>query len=279
MPQTERATFYDQHPFDWAVTGMKADIRSVVSPLLVELIETIPQGSSVIDVGCGPGRVLGFLAERRLSCFGLDRSRVSVVLAAERCRRPCAVADNLQLPIATCSSDIVISDGVIHHTDDPHAAFAENLRILKAGGKMYLGVYKPSGRYPLLYRFPGRWIRSGIVHSWSKPLVVAFAQLPYFVVHYVKSRGQRTWEGARNLFFDYFVTPRVAFLSRAQVEEWSQREGSAVLQYDENRGANVHSFLIQKIAVPSGSGEVSLPDTLRASSAVLRGGHMGQVDE
>jgi SAM-dependent methyltransferase len=248
MPLTERATFYDQHPFDWAVTGAKASIRSVVSPLLVELIESIPQDSVVLDVGCGPGRVLWFLAERKLHCFGLDRSRVSVGLAAERCRRPCAVADNLELPISTASVDVVISDGVIHHTEDPRAALAENLRILKPGGKMYLGVYKPGGRYPLLYRFPGAWIRGGVAHWWSEPLVVAFAEFPYFLVHFVRSRGQRNWQGARNLFFDYFVTPRVAFLSRAQVEEWSQGEGAIVLRYDENRRTNVHSFLIQKAA-------------------------------
>lgn len=254
MAQTERVTFYDQHPFDWAVTGAKADIRSVVSPLLVELIDSISLESVVFDVGCGPGRVLGFLADRRLKCFGLDRSRVSVGLAAERCRRPCAVADNLQLPIATGLVDVVISDGVIHHTEEPGAAFSENLRILKPGGKMYLGVYKPSGRYPLLYRFPGAWIRSGLSHSWSEPLVVAFAQFPYFLVHYMRSRGQRTWQGARNLFFDYFVTPRVAFLSRARVEEWSQAEGAIILRYDENRGANVHSFLIEKTAMMKSTG-------------------------
>lgn len=279
MPQTERATFYDQHPFDWAVTGAKADIRSVVSPLLVELIESIPDVSVVFDVGCGPGRVLGFLAERRLNCFGLDRSRVSVGLAAERCRRPCAVADNLQLPIATGSVDVVISDGVIHHTEDPRAAFSENTRILKAGGKMYLGVYKPSGRYPLLYRFPGAWIRRGVVHSWSEPLVTALAQFPYFLVHYARSRGQRTWQGARNLFFDYFVTPRVAFLSRAQVEGWARQEGAVLLRYDENPGANVHSFLIQKTGIASGSGSDSSLSTASASTNASRNHSKGQRNE
>ena len=86
------------------------------------------------------------------------------------------VADNLRLPFANGIADALISDGVIHHTDDPRSAFAENLRILKPGGQMYLGVYKSSGRYPVLYKFPGDMIRRGLEHSWSRPLVVIFAR-------------------------------------------------------------------------------------------------------
>ena len=271
MPPAEQFTFYDQHPFDWAGTQASANIRDVVSPLLVELIESIPSDSLVFDVGCGPGRVLAFLAQRRLNCFGLDRSRVSLDLATERCDRPCAVADNLQLPIATATVDVVISDGVIHHTENPQGAFLENLRILKPGGKMYLSVYKPSGRYPLLYRFPGTCFRSGLLHAWSKPLVVAFGEFPYFLVHFVRSHGQRTWTGAQNLFFDYFVTPRVAFLSRALVERWAESEGAFVLRYDENRGANVHSFLFQKAAV-SRATRVEAPDAASVENMNLSQG-------
>jgi hypothetical protein len=64
----------------------------------------------------------------------------------------------------------------------------------------------------------------------------------------VRSKGQRTWSGARNLFFDYFVTPRVAFLPRGVVEEWCAKQGVRVVLYDENRGGNVHSFCLAKEA-------------------------------
>ena len=53
---------------------------------------------------------------------------------------------------------------------------------------MYLAVYKPFGRYPLLYKFPGALIRRGLLHEWCRPLVVAFAQVPYFLVHFIRSR-------------------------------------------------------------------------------------------
>jgi SAM-dependent methyltransferase len=246
MAATEQQTFYDQHPFDWAPAGASEDIRSVVSAPLVDLIDSLDPLALVLDVGCGPGRVLGFLARRGIRCIGLDRSSVSLGLAIQRYGRPGAVGDNLHLPFADETADVVISDGVIHHTENPQAAFAENFRILKPGGKMYLAVYKPSGRYPLLYQFPGAWIRAGLRHDWSQPLVVFFFRVPYFLVHFLRSGGKRTWAGARNLFFDYFVTPRVAFLPRNLVEGWCAVAGGRILHYEENRGQNVHSFLVQK---------------------------------
>jgi hypothetical protein len=72
------------------------------------------------------------------------------------------------------------------------------------------------------------------------------ARAPYFFVHFVRSKGQRTWQGARNFFYDYFVTPYVAFVPSATVEGWCAKHAVRVMRYDENRGANVHSFCIVK---------------------------------
>jgi len=246
MATTEQETFYDQHPFDWVPADASEEISTVVSRPLVELIQNLDLQSLVLDIGCGPGRVLGFLAKRGVRCIGLDRSRVSLGLAIQRYRRPGVVADNLHLPLADETADVVISDGVIHHTENPEAAFRENFRVLRSGGRMYLAVYKPSGHYPLLYQFPGALIRAGERHPGLQPLVVLFFRVPYFLVHFVRSKGKRTWAGARNLFYDYFVTPQVAFLPRNLVEGWCSQAGGEILHYEENRGQNVHSFLVQK---------------------------------
>lgn len=250
MTSSETTTFYDQHPFDWVPPDGSEAIDAVVSRPLLELIQKLDPNSLVLDIGCGAGRVLGVLARRGIRCIGLDRSRVSVEMIVERYRRPGVVGDNLHLPFADETADVLISDGVIHHTDDPAAAFAENCRVLKPAGSMYMAVYKPYGRYPWMYEYPGAVIRSGLRHRWASPLVTIFAKVPYFLVHSVRSKGRRTWVGASNLFFDYFVTPRVAFLSRAVVEEWCSKQGVRVVLYDENRGGNVHSFCLAKEGLP-----------------------------
>jgi SAM-dependent methyltransferase len=246
MATTEQHTFYDEHPFDWVPANATEEISTVVSRPLVELIQGLDLQSLVLDIGCGPGRVLGFLARRGVRCIGLDRSRVSLGLAISRYGRPGAVADNLSLPLADGTADVVISDGVIHHTENPYAAFNENFRVLKPGGRMYLAVYKPSGHYPFLYKFPGGLIRAGERHEFLRPFIAIFFGVPYFLVHFMKSKGKRTWTGSRNLFYDYFVTPRVTFLPRELVEDWCSREGANILHYEENRGQNVHSFIIEK---------------------------------
>lgn len=268
MEPSDPTTFYDQHPFDWVPPDSSQEIRSVVSRSLVDLIENLDPSSLVLDIGCGPGRVLGVLARRGIRCIGLDSSRVSVGLAVERYHGPGVVGDNLRLPFADGVADVVISDGVIHHTEDPRAAFTENWRILKPGGLMYLAVYKPSGRYPWLYKYPGALIRRGLRHQSTRPLVTLCAQGPYFLIHFVRSKGKRTWAGARNLFFDYFITPRVAFLPRGVVEKWCAKLGARVALYDENRGANVHSFCLVKEsqAKAPGGPNVSCPLESRMSS-------------
>jgi SAM-dependent methyltransferase len=272
MQSSEPVTFYDQHPFDWVPPGGSEVNDAFVSPPLAELIQGLDPNSLVLDIGCGAGRVLGVLARRAIRCVGLDRSRVSVGMIVERYHRPGVVGDNLHLPFADGTADVVISDGVIHHTDDPAAAFAENCRILKPAGQMYLAVYKPYGRYPWLYKYPGTVIRSGMRRRWAAPLVVLFAQAPYFLFHFVRAKGRRTWAGARNLFFDYFVSPRVAFLSRAMVEGWCAKQGVRVVLYDENRGGNVHSFCLTKENRPIMTPDSHIPSGAEVTMAGSRRG-------
>ena len=102
-----------------------------------------------------PEESSGFSPSAVFTASGSTAARFSIGLATSRYGRPGAVADNLRLPFPDAIADVVISDGVIHHTEDPRGAFAENLRILKPGGRMYLGVYKASGRYRFLYKYPG----------------------------------------------------------------------------------------------------------------------------
>ncbi len=254
MGVAEPRTFYDSYPFDWVQGYSPEELRALISPLLVETIEALRSDELVLDVGCGAGRVLGYMAKRGLRCAAVDLSRESVRRATQRCGRPGAVGDNLRLPIRDAVADLVISDGVAHHTGDPRAAIVENVRVVKPGGRLYLGVYKPGGRYEFLYRWPGSWIRSGLKHGATRPLVYLLAMVPYYAAHAVKSGGRRTWSGAKMLFYDYFASPRVEFLSRETVERWAAEMGLELVEYRTNPGSNVHSFVFRKVGNGSGRG-------------------------
>jgi hypothetical protein len=49
-----------------------------------------------------------------------------------------------------------------------------------------------------------------------------------------------------NLFYDYFVTPLVAFVSQDELDQWSKKCGVEIVDYHPNANLNVHSFLIRK---------------------------------
>lgn len=48
--------------------------------------------------------------------------------------------------------DVVISNGVLHHTSDPEAGYRAILRKVKHGGFVIIGLYNSSGRLQTLYR-------------------------------------------------------------------------------------------------------------------------------
>jgi len=242
----QETTFYDDHPFDWTNGYSLRELDATLAPSLKSFVEDVPSNALVLDIGCGAGRVSSCLTKRRLRTVGLDVSYASVRLMTERTGGLGVVADGLHLPFADGTTDRVIADGVIHHTSDPFQSFAESCRILKSGGLFYAAVYKSNGRYEKLYQFPGSVIRWLIAHGLGSALVHTTLLPIYYGVHLVKSRGKRSWQGARNLFYDYFVTPRVEFLSRDQLEQWSRRCGVDIVDYNPNPALNVHSFLFRK---------------------------------
>jgi SAM-dependent methyltransferase len=247
MSLVKESTFYDDHPFDWFESYQGEDRRKVISPLLLEVIDAVPNGSLVLDVGCGPGRVLSYLGSRGVKCIGFDRSANSISLIVTRHKLPGAVADNLRLPICSGAADLVITDGVLHHTDDPSRAFSEDCRILKSGGRLYLAVYRPGGRYEFVYKYPGSIIRVLVKNPATRWIAHATALPLYFLAHRWKSGSKITWRGGRNLFYDYFASPTVAFLSRKTIENWAAAQGMKSLRYDANPQQNVHCFLLQKL--------------------------------
>jgi ubiquinone/menaquinone biosynthesis C-methylase UbiE len=257
---THETTFYDHHPFDWTEGYSGRELEATLAPLLAAFIQGTPSGALVLDLGCGPGRVMSCLAASRLRAVGLDLSFASVRIMMQRTGKPGVIGNGMQLPFAEGSIDRVIADGVIHHTSDPFAAFAEGCRVLKPQGLFYVAVYKPGGRYQKLYRFPGAVIRSLIKHRAGKALVHATFLPLYYLAHLLKSGGKRSWSGAKNLFYDYFATPIVEFLSHDELDQWSKRCRVEIVDYNSNPPLNVHSFLIRKRTGDAGTASIAPPE-------------------
>jgi ubiquinone/menaquinone biosynthesis C-methylase UbiE len=89
--------------------------------------------ATVLEVGCGEGFVLKFLAERRPSwrLAGCDVNTGAVTYAQSHCPASISfeVADIYHLPMPSRSFDLVICSEVLEHLDDAPAALAELQRI------------------------------------------------------------------------------------------------------------------------------------------------------
>jgi SAM-dependent methyltransferase len=84
---------------------------------------------SVVDVGCGDGRIISFLAARlpQIQFRGFEVPPLRRSLAA-----PVEVFNGRKIPLPDRSVDAVILVDVLHHADDPFALLAEACRVAKS---------------------------------------------------------------------------------------------------------------------------------------------------
>jgi SAM-dependent methyltransferase len=247
--EAKTAAHYNSHPYDYAYSTDPAVIRDYQYPPLREFIDKyVTRGLRVAEIGCGPGRATSYLVLTGADIVAVDISQRSIDLARARCPQATFVtASNLSLPLDSGGFDVVISDGVLHCTPDPRTGFAEDARITRAGGIFYLAVYNPDGYYRFMYQEVGSVFRRIEKNIFGKVFLFLTAVPAYWVLHLIKSRGKRTWNGAVNLFYDYFITPHASFHSHAEVCEWARQENLDLVNYDSSRG-NVHAFIFKKPA-------------------------------
>jgi SAM-dependent methyltransferase len=93
------------------------------------LSQAIPQGASVLDVGCGDGTLASILLQSRpdLSLQGLE------VLVREQPRIQVQQFNGVHLPCGDHSFDIVMFVDVLHHTSDPMILLREAVRVARIG--------------------------------------------------------------------------------------------------------------------------------------------------
>jgi SAM-dependent methyltransferase len=123
------------------------------------LDEQLPDGAVVLEAGCGTGQLSNFLGMSwRRRVFGGDICMNSLRLAnGFRDRYRVVNAAFLQMnlfrpPFRDESLDVIISNGVLHHTGDPRGGFEALARKLKPGGLILIGLYNSMARLPTLWR-------------------------------------------------------------------------------------------------------------------------------
>ncbi|PYR59800.1 MAG: 2-polyprenyl-3-methyl-5-hydroxy-6-metoxy-1,4-benzoquinol methylase [Acidobacteria bacterium] len=149
--------FYEHAPFPGypprdSLQALRARAeRSVFARLLDR---AIPSDARIVEIGCGTGQMCVYLARADRVIIGADLTRAALRLGAAAARRfgldrVQFVETDLQRPgIKKASFDVVYSSGVLHHTPNPRAAFAQLAALVRPGGTIVLGVYNAFARVP-----------------------------------------------------------------------------------------------------------------------------------
>jgi carbamoyltransferase len=145
--------FYEKTPFPNYdnVDDVPALLEKARRGLFARLLnEQIPFDARVVEIGCGTGQLTNFLAIAHRSVLGTDMCGNS--LAREFAKknsidRVAFAQMNLLRPgLRDGFFDFVISNGVLHHTNDARSAFARISRLAKPGGYVIVGLYSAYSR-------------------------------------------------------------------------------------------------------------------------------------
>ena len=117
-----------------------------------KLDDEIPMGSNVLEVGCGTGQMSIALSRYARKIYGIDLSKGSLIEAknfinSNNIKSVYLFRMNIfKLFFEKNTFDIIISNGVLHHTYNPKLAFSKLVQILKPGGIIIIGLYHRYGR-------------------------------------------------------------------------------------------------------------------------------------
>lgn len=147
--------FYEETPFpnydehDSVRSLIDKSRRGIYAHMLNE---GLPYNGRILEVGCGTGQLTNFLGISCREVIGVDLCLNSLRLA-ERFRsehgldRVRFAQMNLFRPtFAPGTFDVVMCNGVLHHTADPYGGFKGLVPLVKPGGYIIIGLYNKYGR-------------------------------------------------------------------------------------------------------------------------------------
>lgn len=126
--------------------------KSAKSIFVKKLDDEIPFNSRVLEAGCGTGQLSIALSRYGRKIHSIDLSKGSLIEAKNFINQN--EINNVQLYRMNIFNlcfpknyfDIIISNGVLHHTHNPKLAFGKLSECLKPNGIIVIGLYHKYGR-------------------------------------------------------------------------------------------------------------------------------------
>ena len=149
-------SFYEDNPFPGyedldSQSSLREKAEKGVFARLLD--DQIPHEGMVLEAGCGTGQLSNFLGMTwGRNIFATDICLNSLKLGQEfklenQIENVAFIQMNLFKPVFRSETfDLVISNGVLHHTSNPFNGFKSILKLVKKGGFIVVGLYNTYGR-------------------------------------------------------------------------------------------------------------------------------------
>lgn len=135
--QRKSRAFFDQHARQWDELA----VRLLPLPDYRErLLDLLPEGGIVVEIGSGTGALLGALSRGADHLIAIDHSPAMLELARQRVASArltnveLRLGEMSHLPLADGLANAVLLNMVLHHAADPLAVLKEVRRVLAPGG-------------------------------------------------------------------------------------------------------------------------------------------------
>ncbi len=163
-------SFYEKTPFpnyDDVDSSEKLREKARRGIFVRLLDEQIAYGARILEIGCGTGQLSNFLAMTwGRTVFGTDIC-VNSLRLGQKFKQQNQIENvaffqmNLFRPVFKPKSfDLIVCNGVLHHTSDPFLGFETISRLVKKDGLLVVGLYNRYGRIStdirrLIFRLSG----------------------------------------------------------------------------------------------------------------------------
>jgi len=213
--------FYEKHPFpNYEELESIEELRRKAAKgyFSKTLDDQLPHGINILECGCGTGQLTNFLAAGGRTVYGTDICINSLSLAQDfKELHGIDGAHFLQMNLfkpffKQKSFDLVICNGVLHHTSNPNNGFRSVASLVKPGGFAMVGLY----------------------HNYAR-LITDFRRFLFRVSRgrlQPRDRQLKTLSGdakRRGWLFDQYLHPHESKHTLYEVHKWCEQEGLIVV--------------------------------------------------
>lgn len=187
----------------------------------------------VLDAGCGHGRYLAAFASLGAEVVGLDAGRGPELAGTplDDARIALVQGSVLAAPFRDACFDLVFTDGVIHHTPDPRAAYLELARLVKPGGALYAWVYPREGPAREAVFGAARALTTRLPGAAMRALAFMLAPLTLGVRSYSGTNLARaSWAECAQVVHDWLAPPLQSHHTFEELAGWAQQAGLGELE-------------------------------------------------